>query len=95
MDDHNDRERDHAYIYVDCMQRLTSHADIHKQHMRHLHELAKQRGMRNRLVLVAGGAQVTEQLARQCGMDAGFGHGTTGRDVGSFLVRALREKGLE
>lgn len=71
---------------------IVTHADVHKQHMLHLHELAKQRGLRERLVLVAGGAQVTEQLARQCGMDAGFGHGTTGRDVGSFLVRFLREK---
>lgn len=71
---------------------IVTHADVHKQHMLHLHESAKQRGMRERLVLVAGGAQVTEQLARQCGMDAGFGHGTTGRDVGSFLVRVLREK---
>jgi D-ornithine 4,5-aminomutase subunit beta len=71
---------------------IVTHADVHKQHMLHLHALAKQRGMRDRLVLVAGGAQVTEQLARQCGMDAGFGHGTTGRDVGSFLVRFLRKK---
>jgi len=71
---------------------IVTHGDVHKQHMRHLNESAKQRGMRERLVLVAGGAQVTDQLARQCGMDAGFGHGTTGRDVGSFLVRSLREK---
>jgi D-ornithine 4,5-aminomutase subunit beta len=69
---------------------IVTHGDVHKQHMLHLHELAKQRGMRKRLILVAGGKQVTEQLARQCGMDAGFGHDTTGRDVGSFLVRVLR-----
>jgi len=74
---------------------IVAHADIHKQHMLHLHELAKQRGMREKLVLVAGGGQVTEQLARQCGLDAGFGHGTTGRDVGSFLVRILREQEVE
>lgn len=74
---------------------IVAHADIHKQHMLHLHELAKQHGMREKLVLVAGGGQVTEQLARQCGLDAGFGHGTTGRDVGSFLVRVLREQGVE
>ena len=74
---------------------IVSHADIHKQHMLHLHELAKQRGIRERVVLVAGGGQVTEQLARQCGMDTGFGHGTTGREVGSFLVRSLREQESE
>ena len=32
-------------------------------------------------------------LARKHGMDAGFGRGATGRDVASFLVRALRERG--
>jgi D-ornithine 4,5-aminomutase subunit beta len=30
-------------------------------------------------------------MARECHMDAGFGRGTTGREVASFLVRALRE----
>ncbi len=71
---------------------IVSHANVHKQHMLHLHELAKQRGMRKKLILVAGGGQVSEQLARQCGLDTGFGHGTTGRDVGSFLVRFMREQ---
>jgi D-ornithine 4,5-aminomutase subunit beta len=31
-------------------------------------------------------------MARECHMDAGFGRGTTGRQVASFLVRALREQ---
>jgi D-ornithine 4,5-aminomutase subunit beta len=63
--------------------------------MRRLHELAKRRGLRERLVLIAGGTQVTEELARECGMDAGFGRGTTGRDVASFLVRKLRTQNQE
>jgi D-ornithine 4,5-aminomutase subunit beta len=33
---------------------------------------------------------VTDDLARECGMDAGFGRGTTGRDVASFIVRSLQ-----
>ena len=44
------------------------------------------------LVLVAGGTRVTDEMARDCHMDAGFGRGTTGRQVASFLVQALREK---
>jgi D-ornithine 4,5-aminomutase subunit beta len=35
---------------------------------------------------------VTDELAREWGMDAGFGRGTIGRDVASFIVRALRER---
>jgi D-ornithine 4,5-aminomutase subunit beta len=30
-------------------------------------------------------------MARECGLDAGFGRGTTGQDVASFLVRRMRE----
>jgi D-ornithine 4,5-aminomutase subunit beta len=69
---------------------IVTHGDVHKRHMRDLSTLAERRGLRDRLLLVAGGAQVTDALARECGMDAGFGRGTKGRDVASFLVRALR-----
>lgn len=71
---------------------IVTHADVHKQHMRQLDELMKARGLREQLVLVAGGTQVTDKLARECGMDAGFGHGTTGRDVASFLMQTLRDQ---
>lgn len=69
---------------------IVTHADVHKHHMHRLHELAQARGLRQRLTLIAGGTQVTNDLARECGMDAGFGRGTTGRAVASFLVRKLR-----
>jgi len=71
---------------------IVTHEHVHERHMRHLHGLAKQRGLRKDLILVVGGTQVTGKLARKCGMDAGFGRGTRGRDVGSFLVRVLRVK---
>jgi D-ornithine 4,5-aminomutase subunit beta len=71
---------------------LVTHTDVHIRHMRHLHQLAEQRGLRQKLVLIAGGTQITHELARQCGMDGGFGRGTTGRDVASFLVRKMRER---
>jgi D-ornithine 4,5-aminomutase subunit beta len=71
---------------------IVTHADRHLQHMQHLHEEAQRRGLRERLVLVAGGARVTDAMARAHGMDAGFGRGTTGHEVASFLVRFLRER---
>jgi len=74
---------------------IVTHADVHKQHMRQLDQLVKARGLREQLVLVAGGTQVTDKLAQAYGMDAGFGHGTTGRDVASFLMRTLRDKESE
>ncbi|NNG13553.1 MAG: LuxR family transcriptional regulator, partial [Gammaproteobacteria bacterium] len=74
---------------------IVTHADVHKQHMRQLDELVKARGLREQLVLIAGGTQVTAKLAQEYGMDAGFGHGATGRDVASFLMRMLRDKEID
>ncbi len=71
---------------------IVTHAGIHEQHMRRLDALARERGVRERLLLVAGGTQVTDAEARACGMDAGFGRGTTGREVASFLVGRLRDR---
>lgn len=72
---------------------IVTHADVHKKNMRALDEMARARGLRDRLVLVAGGTQVTNDMARECGLDAGFGRGTKGCDVGSFLVREMRQRG--
>jgi D-ornithine 4,5-aminomutase subunit beta len=71
---------------------IVTHGNVHRQHMRRLDQRARERHLRERLVLIAGGTQVTDALARACGMDAGFGRGTTGRDVASFLVRELRTR---
>jgi len=71
---------------------MVTHADIHRRHLQRLAALSRERGLRPRLLLVAGGTQVTDALARDCGLDAGFGRGTTGWQVASFLVRALRER---
>lgn len=73
---------------------IVTHADVHKGHMSRLDELARQRGLREELILIAGGTQITDELARECGMDAGFGRGTKGRDVASFVVRRLRAQDM-
>ncbi len=71
---------------------IITHADIHRRQMRKLAELAREKGVRDRFLLVAGGTQVTGDMAREEGLDAGFGRGTKGRDVASFLVRARRRR---
>jgi D-ornithine 4,5-aminomutase subunit beta len=71
---------------------IVTHHDVHRELMTRLAALAEARGVREHLLLVAGGTQVTDALARECGMDAGFGRGTTGQDVASFVVRRLREQ---
>jgi D-ornithine 4,5-aminomutase subunit beta len=70
---------------------IVTHRDVHRRQMRELHEQAVARGLREELLLVGGGTQVTDAMARECGLDAGFGRGSTGQHVASFIVRALRE----
>ncbi|NLJ29270.1 MAG: LuxR family transcriptional regulator [Deltaproteobacteria bacterium] len=68
---------------------IVTHNDIHKTNMKKLHDLAVERGLRNKVLLIAGGTQVTDEMARACGMDAGFGRGAKGRQVATFIVRNL------
>ena len=67
---------------------IISHADIHRRQMRKLADLAVEKGVRKRFLLVVGGTQVTGEMAVESGLDAGFGRGTKGQHVASFLVRA-------
>jgi D-ornithine 4,5-aminomutase subunit beta len=68
---------------------IISHNDIHRVNMRRLHDLAVERGIRGGLILIAGGTQVNDAMAVECGMDAGFGRGTKGRHVASFIVAKM------
>jgi D-ornithine 4,5-aminomutase subunit beta len=71
---------------------IISHDDIHYKNMRRIHELAIEKGVRDKLIIVAGGTQVAPKLAVEAGMDAGFGRGTHGIDVATFLIKKRREK---
>ncbi|WHH61242.1 D-ornithine 4,5-aminomutase subunit OraE [Petroclostridium sp. X23] len=70
---------------------IITHDNIHIKNMRKIHELCIEKGIRDRIILISGGTQVTHESAREAGMDAGFGRGSKGIDVASFLVRKRRE----
>jgi D-ornithine 4,5-aminomutase subunit beta len=73
---------------------IISHGDIHRINMKKLHEICVEKGIREKVVLVGGGTQVTDQMAKEAGLDGGFGRGTNGHMVASFIVDQLREKKL-
>lgn len=73
---------------------IITHNEIHRDNMQKLADLATEKGVRDRLLLIAGGTQVTDKLACEWGMDAGFGRGTHGIDVASFIVKTMRERGM-
>jgi D-ornithine 4,5-aminomutase subunit beta len=76
---------------------IISHDNTHYKNMKKLHELCIEKGIRERMMLVAGGTQVANDLAVEAGVDAGFGRGTKGVHVATFLVKKrqdLEAKGL-
>ena len=60
--------------------------------MEKLHNYAVEKGVRDDLILIAGGTQVTPEIARTNKMDQGFGRGTKGIHIASFILDKMREK---
>ncbi len=73
------------------MSTIISHDDIHYKSMEKLHNYAVEKGVRDKLILLAGGTQVTPEIARKNKMDQGFGRGTKGIHVASFIVNKYKE----
>jgi len=73
------------------MSTIISHDDVHYKNMEKLHNYAVEKGVRDKLVLIAGGTQVTPEIARKYKMDQGFGRGTKGIHIASFLVKQHQE----
>jgi len=70
---------------------IISHDDIHYKNMKKIHDYAIEKGVRGQLILIAGGTQVSPELAKKQGMDEGFSRGTKGHHVASFLISKLKE----
>ncbi len=73
------------------MSTIISHDDIHYKNMKKIHEYAIEKGVRNQLIIIAGGTQVIQENAVKQGVDAGFGRGANGQHVASFLVKRHKE----
>jgi len=70
---------------------IISHDDIHYKNIASIDRLAQEMGIRNKIMFVAGGTQVAGESAVAHGADAGFGRGTKGAHVATFLVKRRRE----
>jgi len=73
---------------------IITHGDMHRTNMEKLADLAAEKGIRDKVLLISGGTQVTDEQACGWGMDAGFGRKTKGIDVASFVVKTMRERGM-
>lgn len=70
---------------------IISHDEIHYKNMKRLHEYAIEKGVREKLIICAGGTQVTPEIAVKQGMDAGFGRYDRGVNVATFFVKRKQE----
>ena len=66
--------------------------DTHIGNFSEFVELIKTKNLRNRFVLLAGGARITNDVAVGLGYDAGFGPGTLPSQVASFIVNKILER---
>jgi len=69
---------------------IITHNDIHIKNMRKLNDLCIEKGVRDKLILICGGTQVTDEIAKANGMDAGFGRGSKGSHVATFIVEKMK-----
>ena len=76
---------------VIMMSTIISHDDTHYKSMKKLHNYAIEKGVRDKLILIAGGTQVTPEIARKNSMDQGFGRGTKGIHIASFVIDKHKE----
>lgn len=68
--------------------------NVHINNLTNLVELLEAEGLRDKVVLIAGGPRITHELAKELGYDAGFGPGKYADDVATFAVTEMVNRKL-
>lgn len=71
---------------------IISHDNIHYKNMKRINDLAVEKGIRDRVIIAAGGTQVIPDDAVKTGIDAGFGRDSHGIDVATFLCEEAKRR---
>ena len=66
--------------------------DIHIQNLTQLVEMVEAEGIRERVLLICGGARLSHRLAKELGYDAGFGIGKFADDVATYIATEMAER---
>ncbi len=62
---------------------------VHVDNLSNMIELLEAEGIRENVVVIAGGPRITHELAKELGYDAGFGAKKYAEDVASFIVQEI------
>lgn len=74
---------------------VVTQKNVHIPNMTELVEIVEAEGLRDRMIVCAGGPRVTHELAKEIGYDAGFGSGTYADDVASFIVQEMAKREMK
>jgi len=66
--------------------------DCHVKNLSEFVRMLKERGLRNRFIIIAGGPRISHPLATELGFDAGFGRGTLPEHVAAFIADRLADR---
>lgn len=71
---------------------VVTQKNVHISNMTRLVDLLEAEGVRDDVVLVAGGPRITHELALELGYDAGFGPGTLPSHVAAYIAQEMIRK---
>jgi beta-lysine 5,6-aminomutase beta subunit len=74
---------------------VVTQKNVHIPNMTELVDIVEAEGLRDRVILVAGGPRITHELAKEIGYDAGFGSGSYADDVASFIVQEMVKREMK
>ncbi|MFA5713234.1 MAG: OAM dimerization domain-containing protein [Bacteroidales bacterium] len=80
------RSLEHGADIILVSQTVTQ-KDIHIKNLLNLVELLEAEGIRDRVILICGGARITDDIAKELGYDAGFGMNSFASDVASYAAQ--------
>jgi beta-lysine 5,6-aminomutase beta subunit len=66
--------------------------DVHVINLTELVELLEAENLRENVILICGGARITNELAKELGYDAGFGSGKFANDVAAFVAHEMHHR---
>ncbi len=71
---------------------VVTQKDVHIPNLTQLVEMLEAEGIRDKMILVAGGPRLSHELAQELGYDAGFGPGSFANHVATFIVKQMVER---
>ncbi len=68
---------------------------LHIHNLTNLVDIIEAEGLRKKVILICGGARISNELAKELGYDAGFSKGSYPNHLASFIVRELGARIVE